>query len=314
MRVLVVSNMEPAPEAPQRGSFVRDQVAALRLLGIDVETFDWSPGSRNYVPATRRLRRALRSSRYDIVHAHYGLAGACAAIAGARPLVVTFHGTDVRHPLSGAISRRLTSLPIVTGVASRALFGPEGGRPGLPRPPGRSAVLPCGIDMERFRPIERSRARRELGLDPEGRYLLFPASPARRVKRHDRAAEVAGRTGSSLLTLDAVAPEEVPLRINAAAAVLITSDNEGFGMAAVEALACEVPVLSTPVGVAPHLLSGLEGCLVSEFDPAAWEAFARPHLEHPSAVPRARRRAAAFGSVPLAERVAAVYREMLSIA
>ena len=45
----------------------------------------------------------------------------------------------------------------------------------------------------------------------------------------------------------------MPDWINAANAVLVTSENEGFGLVAVEALACDVAVLSTPVGVAPAL-------------------------------------------------------------
>lgn len=310
MRVLVVSNMEPSADAPQRGSFIRDQVAALRGLGVDVETFDWLPGTRRYPRAVRHLRRLLGRERFDVVHAHFGLAGACAAAAGARPLVVTYHGTDVRHPLSGFVSRRLAHRDAITAAASRALFEPEGRRPGLPRPPGRAAVLPCGIDVERFRPIPAERARTELGLEPEGRYLLFPASPARPVKRHDRAVELARRAGAELLALGATPPAEVPLWINAASAVVITSENEGFGMAAVEALACEVPVLSTPVGAIPFLLAGLESCHVGEFDAAAWERPARRCLGGETAMKRARRRAIAFGSVPLAERVLAVYREV----
>ena len=62
----------------------------------------------------------------------------------------------------------------------------------------------------------------------------------------------------------------MPLWLNAANAVLVTSDYEGFGMAAVEALACEVPVLSTPVGIAPYALAGIEGCLCAAFDAERW--------------------------------------------
>ncbi len=310
MRVLVVSNMESSADAPQRGSFVRDQIAALRALGVEVDSFDWLPGTRRYPGATRALRKLLGRERYDVVHAHFGLAGACAAAAGAKPLVVTYHGTDVRHPFSGLISRRLVHRAAVSAAASRALFAPEGGRPGLPRLPGRAAVLPCGIDVERFRPLSREWARAELGLDAAGRYLLFPASPSRPVKRHDRAAELAARAGAELLTLGSVHPTEVPLWVNAAAAVVITSDNEGFGMAAVEALACAVPVLSTPVGVIPHLLAGLPGCHVGPFDPATWERPARRCLDEPGAVAGGRERALGFGTVPLAERVLAVYRDV----
>ena len=71
------------------------------------------------------------------------------------------------------------------------------------------------------------------------------------------------------------------LWFNAANAVLVTSDYEGFGMVCVEALACEVPVLSTPVGIAPFILDGLDGALCAPFDLDAWSAAARPLLDSP---------------------------------
>ena len=71
------------------------------------------------------------------------------------------------------------------------------------------------------------------------------------------------------------------LWINAANAVLVTSDYEGLGMICIEALACEVPILSTPVGIAPFLLDGLEGTLCAPFELAAWSAAALPHLDSP---------------------------------
>ena len=310
----MVSNMARSAAAPQRGSFVRDQVAALRSLGCDVDAFDWQPGSRNYAPAVRALRRRLREQTYDVVHAHYGLAGWCAALAGAEPLVVTFHGTDVRHRVVGPLSRLLCRRGILIAAASKALFSPESGRPGLPRVRGRSAVLPSGADLRRFEPLDPGEARRRLGLRVDGRYLLFPADPARPVKRPDRARQVAELAGAELLTLGGVDPEEVALRVNAAAAVLITSDNEGFALAAVEALACGVPVISTPVGVVPHLAGGLENCLVAPFEAEAFAAAARRLLDGPAVRIEARRRSIPFGAERTAERVLAAYRDVAGIA
>ena len=279
VRVLVVTNFVPDPSAPQRGRWVADQVEEVRRGGVEVEVFSFPMGRREYAPATRRLRALLRRQSFDLVHAHYGLAGACAKLAGARPLLVTFHGTDVRHPAVGAISRRLAHrVDLVAGV-SRALFGPEGGRPGLPRVAGASAVLPCGLDLARFSPIPRPEARHRLGLDPEGRYLLFPANPTRPEKRHDRAAELAATAGATLLAGGNIDPEEMPLWLNAANAVLITSDNEGFGLACLEGLACDVPVLSTVVGIAPNALAGIAGCLCADYDTEVWTKAVAPHLK-----------------------------------
>jgi teichuronic acid biosynthesis glycosyltransferase TuaC len=313
VKVLVVTSITPDAKAPARGNYVRDQVAALRSAGADVEFLSFPIGKRALVRAAFQIRNLLRRGSFDLVHAHYGLAGWSAVLAGARPLVVTFHGTDVRHPTVGRLSRRLAGrLDIVAG-ASRALFHEESGRPGLPLDRGGAvAVLPCGADLDRFTATPRDEARRRLGLDINGRYLLFPAASFRAEKRHDRAQEVARRAGAELLTLGSAEAERMPDWVNAASAVLVTSDNEGFGLAAVEALACDVPVLSTAVGVAPTLLRGLSGCMVGSFDAEGWSALAREHLDSPDARVSGRSRAAWFSARLMAERVLSAYREVLA--
>jgi teichuronic acid biosynthesis glycosyltransferase TuaC len=313
MRVLVVTNFEPDAGAPQRGRWVRDQVAETRRLGVEVEVFSFPPGSSHYIPAALRLRRLLRRERFDLVHVHYGLTAWSALLAGARPLLVTFHGTDVRHPVVGPMSRRLARRVDLVAAVSRALFAPEDGRPGLPRVSG-SAVLPCGPDLARFRPMPRAEARRSLGLDPEGRYLLFPANPGRPEKRFDRAGEVAAAAGAELLSGGSIDPDEMPLWVNAANVVLVTSDYEGFGLACVEALACDVPVLSTPVGVAPFALAGLDGALCAPFDTTVWAATLAPHLDHPDPRIAGASRAASLSAARMAERTIEAYRDLLTAA
>jgi teichuronic acid biosynthesis glycosyltransferase TuaC len=312
VRVLVVTNIAPDPSTPARGKFVRDQVEALRAAGVDVEFCSFPPGRREYPRGTRQIRRRLRrDGPFDLVHAHYGLAGWCALLAGARPLVVTFHGTDVRHRWVGPLSRVLARrLDLVAGV-SRALFAPENGRPGLRRHPGTAAILPCGADLNSFRPLPRREARLRLGLDPEGRYLLFPASTSRAVKRHDRAAALARTTGAELLSGGRIEAERMPDWMNAANAVVVTSDNEGFGLVAIEALACDVPVLSTAVGVAPFLLGGLDGCLAERFELERWAGVARSHLDAPDPRVAGRDRARWFAAEPMAERVLTAYGDLL---
>jgi teichuronic acid biosynthesis glycosyltransferase TuaC len=310
MRVLVVTNFVPDAATPQRGRWVLDQVEEVRRLGVEVEVFSFPRGARHYLPAALRLRRFLRGKAFDLVHAHYGLTAWSALIAGARPLVVSFHGTDVRHPVVGPLSRRLAWRADLVAAVSSRLFGPEGGRPGLPPVPG-SAVLPCGADLDRFRPLPRADARRELGLDPDGRYLLFPASPDRPEKRADRAAEVAAASGAELLTGGSIEPDRMPLWINAANAVLVTSDYEGFGLVCVEALACEVPVVSTPVGIAPFALAGITGTLCAPFDAAAWADAIRPHFGAADPRVSGAARAALLSAGRMAERTVIAYRDVL---
>jgi len=313
VRVLVVTNFVPDAAAPQRGRWVRDQIKELRALGVNVDVFEFAPGRGEYLPATWRLRRLLRRRHFDLVHAHYGLPGWCAKLAGARPLVLTYHGTDIRHWLVGPLSRRLAWRADLVAAVSRALFETENSRAGLPPVPG-SAVLPCGPDLARFRPLPRGEARSELELDPNGRYLLFPADPARAEKRHDRAAAVAAACGAELLTGGSIDPDRMSLWMNAANAVLVTSDHEGFGLVAVEALACDVPVLSTPVGMAPFALSGIEGVHCGPFDVDEWAAFVEPLIAASDPRVDGAARAASLSAARMAERTIVAYRDVLASA
>lgn len=312
MRVLVVTNLTPDAATPQRGRWVQDQIAETRRLGIDVEVFSFPLGKGEYAPATKRLRALLRAESFDLVHAHYGLAGWVAQLAGASPLIVTFHGTDVRHKVVGRMSRMLSRRIDLTAGVSCSLFREEGGRPGLERHPGASAVLPCGADLERFRPMPMAEARATLGLETNGRYLFFPANPTRAEKRHDRAAALAEACSAELLTGGGIDPDEMPTWVNAAAAVVITSDNEGFGLACLEAVACGRPVLSTPVGIAPYALRGLPGTLCAPFGLQAWAPVAMELLADSREAPQeGAERVRALSAGAMAERVVESYRELL---
>jgi teichuronic acid biosynthesis glycosyltransferase TuaC len=305
MRALIVTSMWPSPEAPARGSFVRDQVAALRRLpGVEVEVFAFPP--KGYARAARDLHRRYGGERFDVVHAHFGLTAWPALAVRDATRVVTLHGTDLRHPRS----RRVTSavLPRYDLVAA---VSPELARevPGAGRR-RRVAVLPCGIALDRFAPVPRGTARERLGLDPDRRYLLFPADPARRAKRADRARELAAATGAHLLALGGVDPSEVPFWVNAADAVVVPSDREGFGLAALEALACDVPVLATPVGNHPVALDGIPGTLCAPYDAAAWTALLTAHLDGADPRVQGRDRAALWSAERMARRVLEAWIEV----
>jgi glycosyltransferase involved in cell wall biosynthesis len=92
--------------------------------------------------------------------------------------------------------------------------------------------------------------------------------------------------------------------------VLVPSEREGFGLAALEALACDVPVLATPVGIAPLALAGVEGTLCAPFELARWREALAPHLEATDPRVAGRDRAALFSAGRMAERVAAAWREV----
>jgi glycosyltransferase involved in cell wall biosynthesis len=306
MRALVVSNMRPTAEHPGRGSFVRDQVAALgRIDGIEVDLYEFPPGPAGLLAARRELRRGYGRADLDVVHAHFGLTAWSILGVQARVRVVTLHGTDVRHPrtrrLMAPALRRMTLVATASAALGREL--PE------PQPGELRAVLPVGVETDRFHPIPREQARMALGLDPQQPCVLFPADPRRPGKRFDLARSIAG--DAQLLTLGGIEPIHVPLCVNAANVVLVPSDAEGFGLAVLEALACDVPVLATPVGIHPLALDGIAGTLCAPFEPARWGATLAEHLG--AADPRVdgRARAELFSVRRMASRVATAWSDLL---
>jgi teichuronic acid biosynthesis glycosyltransferase TuaC len=332
LRALVVSNMLPDAAHPERGRFVRDQVAALRgLEGLEVELHEFAPGPtalagaafelpRRFgghapdapdapdAPAAHRRWRRRSRPRFDVVHAHFGLTAWAALAIGARVRALTVHGTDVRHPRTRVATAAVLPLIDLLAAASAPLVQELPGRAAR----ARAHVLPCGVDLDRFRPLPRSQTRADLGLDPAQDYLLFPADPSRAEKRHDRALALADATGVPLLTLGGVDPEQVPVWVNAANAVLVPSEREGFGLAVLEALACDVPVLATPVGVHPDALEHVQGTLCAPFELARWRAALEPHLREPDPRVDGRASASRFSAPEMAARVASAWREALA--
>jgi len=302
MRALIVTKMWPSLKDPAHGAFVRDQVEALRRIdGVEVDVFVFPPGG--YARAAHALRKRHRGGGHDVVHARFGLtAWVALALGGPAPRAVTLHGTDVRHPRSRRITQAALGRMDLIAAVSEELAAAVPGHHDV-------RILPCGVDTRRFAPMPRRAARRELGLPPDEPCLLFPADPARPAKRHDRAMDVAD--GARLLSLGDVDPAQVPLWVNAANAVVLPTEREGFGLAVLEALACDVPVLTTPVGNHPEALAGIAGTLCAPFDLATWRAAAAAHLAADDPRVAGRPSAERWSADRMAERVAAAWRELL---
>jgi teichuronic acid biosynthesis glycosyltransferase TuaC len=306
VRALVVSNMQPDRGHPQRGRFVRDQVDALRAIeGVDVQLYEFPPGKRELVRAAWDLRRRYGRERFDVVHAHYGLTAWPALTIRARVRALTVHGTDLEHPRTRRLTARAIPRMDLLAAASTQLAQR------LPVAEERALVLPCGVDLTRFHPIPRAQARAQLKLDANEAFVLFLASPLRKEKHYDQALELARDADVEVRALYDVDPELVAQWVNAANAVIVPSAREGFGLAVLEALACDVPVLATPVGVHPQALQGVAGTLCAPFDLALWREALAPHVRDPDPRIAGRSHAEPFSAPRMAERVLEAWREAL---
>src|SRR4051812_47513339 len=178
--------MYPVADAPALGTFVEEQVDALtehpRVESVEVMFVDGRKGKLEYLRAIPELRRRARSGRYDLIHAHHGLAGAVAVSQRRIPVVVTYHSGDIDYirwqRWISRITARLADRNIC--VARRDIL--TLGRPAL--------HLPCGLDVQRFAPRERGVAREAFGVPKASLSLLFPSTRERPKKMYPRFAEV----------------------------------------------------------------------------------------------------------------------------
>ena len=269
MRILAVTNMYPTEAEPWFGCFVKEQLDDVRELGVELDLirFDGRSDKRAYLRAIGEVHSRLRQGGFDLVHAHYGLTGAAAALARPRvPLVTTFHGSDFGGPawqryVSTAVVRRSTPI-IVSAAGSTRLHAPG------------ATVIPMGVDTTLCHPDDRRAARRRLGWPEDGHYALLAGSRANPVKGADLfdAAIDEARTELPELTgraLEGFSRTEVVHAFNAADVTVVASRNEGSPVAVRESLACETPVVSVDVGDVPAVISSLAGCAVVARDPKA---------------------------------------------
>ena len=335
MRILLVSQFFPSPAAPDFGVFVKQVADELEREGNELErvVIDHRGGTPlKYASLTARALAAARRFRPDVVYAHFLFpAGAAAALAarlsGAR-LVVTAHGRDVRNigwiRGVGAASRRVVSRADAVVAVSDYLRRELESK--LPEARGKTTVIDCGVDLDRFRNREPDPLRAELGWDGEGpRYLCVGTLDERKnvVRLADAFAglgagtlafvgdgpyreRLAGR--ERVLLPGRVAHDRVPDWIAACDVLCQPSLVEPFGQTVLEALATERPVVATKIGGPPELVTHETGVLV---DPGSVESI-RSGLEAAFALPRpnpAGRKTAAAHDVRLqARRIADLLR------
>jgi teichuronic acid biosynthesis glycosyltransferase TuaC len=316
MRILFVA---PGAQSGSHMPFVRREAEALRAAGHDVEIFGFDNRSYRYaLSELRRLRAAVRHLRPDLVHAQFGKFNALLAAFGGAPLVVTFRGTDINRNARYSLARAALGVAasqlaacFARGIVCvsreiRAKVWACRWRPSL--------VVPTGVDLRLFRPAERAAARRRLGYAADERVVLFNAGRNPAVKDPDlaRAALAQARQligDMRLVVLDGSArPEEVPVYMNAADVLLVTSLTEGSPTVVQEAMACNLPVVSVDVGDVRERLQGVAACeVVVGRDPnELGNALAKVLL----AAKRSdgRTHAAALGVEAIAERLADFYR------
>lgn len=253
------------------------------------------------------------------MHAHYGLCGVLAAGLRATPLVISFLGDDVLGTpgpdgQSTRASRWIAAAGRWAARRARAVIVKSAGLARALGVPG-AHVVPNGVDLEHFRPLDRAACRRELALAPDRPLVLFAGDPRLPVKRFELARGAIERAradapGVELLPLVDVARERVPALMNAVDCMLLTSRHEGSPNTVKEALACGLPVVAVDVGDVAERLAGVAPSAVAAADPAALAA-ALVGVLRAGTRSNGRDRVRDLSLAAVAQRIIAIYEQVL---
>jgi glycosyltransferase involved in cell wall biosynthesis len=127
-------------------------------------------------------------------------------------------------------------------------------------------IIPGGIDLELFKPMPQAQAREQLNLHPDKPLVLFVGSPQNAVKRHYLAQATIDILKTSrdveLIVATGVLPDQIPVYMNAADVLLVTSKHEGSPNVVKEAMACNLPIVSVDVGDVKERLRNVTECTV----------------------------------------------------
>lgn len=328
MRSLVVTNMYPTKEFPDLGAFVEQQISGLKQTGVDVEMV-FADRRNNGMGVYRGLGAQVRAKaaefKPDIIHIMYGgiMAELVTRAVPDKPIIVTFHGSDLlgQHFSSGVVRKMIAAVGVwaswraahrANGIiaVSESLAGT------LPNFINRSKVnvIPCGIDLGRFKPLDRHMCRERLGWNPLSFHVIFAANTGDSVKRPQLAQAAvrdlnASGVPAEIHYIKGIPNKEVPVWINASDALLLTSLHEGSPTIVKEALACNVPVVSVDVGDVRERIQDIEGCHIASPDCASLAA--KLMLVHRGLRSvEGRSKIHEFSSEQIALRIKSVYKEV----
>jgi len=204
VKILFITSQWPDEEKPNFAPFVKNEVEAIRMSGVDLDVYVYKGGwsFAKYVRAIQEVRRRISLIKYDVLHARFGQ---CAIVARAQwqvPVVVTYGGSDVEGSphYCGKMRYRNYILRIVSWLL--ALLVDEvivvSDHLGRKLPRKKYHVIPSGVDLSLFRPMDQTEARSKLGLPLDRKLALFAGAPSNKRKRFDLAKEASKLAANSL--------------------------------------------------------------------------------------------------------------------
>lgn len=276
MRVLFVSGYGPWRKP---NPFIEAQSNSLKDAGLDVTDFYVAErGIMGNIKGYFQLKQFLKQNDpFDVIHCHFCYTALLVYLAQTNSKrVLSFMGTDLmgsvnkkgKIALKGRFNKLLSQFiqskmhVMIVKSESMLLFI-------NPKFHSITHVIPNGIDLKKFRAIDKKAAREKLSLNLKKKYVLFlgdPRSPVKNFKMLKEAFSKIKDEDVELLCPYPVASNDVMLYLNACDVLAFSSLQEGSPNIIKEALACNCPVVATNVGDVGERIGNVRGCYISSFE------------------------------------------------
>jgi len=264
--LLHITNNYPTSNFPIYGIFVKEQIDSLAIYGIKSTVFfinGKEKGKIEYIRSYFRLVKFLLKNKFDIIHCHHIYSGILFMLTG----FVFFNKSIISYQNPPENEGGKFIFKIISMVFDKIIVKDK------PRYSKKNKIiyLPNGVDLNLFIPINKDIARRQLSLDYDKKYILFFDSnnKKRNQKRIDKFLEIIKTlkndnfSNIEPIILTNTQRFKIPLYLSAADLYLLTSDFEGSPNAVKECMACNLNVVTTPVGNVEELLSDVEGMYIA---------------------------------------------------
>ena len=264
MRVLIITSEWPTKFYPNDVPFLVDNIRSIQEHGIYTDVLKVDSGSiYSQFNSIWKIKNKLSLKPYDLIHTHFGWNGLI-GIWFDKPHIISFHGSDLNHPNRWTIRTIIIHIisQLSTLFSTRNIFVSDSLVNRSIRKSINPNIIPMGVNLEKFKLMDKNESRRQLNLSLDKKIILFGGNKSQPVKRVILAQKAMAQLGDDykLITIDYENHDKIPLYLNAVDALLMTSESEGSPMMVKEALACNLPIISTDVGDVKSMISGLDNC------------------------------------------------------
>lgn len=305
---------------------IKSQCESLRKCGMSVDYFTITGrGLLKYFRNIFKLKKEIKSKKYDILHAHYVLCGWVSLMATpGTPIVVSYMGSDTYGVYRKDGRKKLSSIyliilamllqPFIKSiiVKSKNLYN-------CIYLKKKTHVIPNGVDLTTFQPKIKEKAQKEVMLDKNKMNILFLGSKNSNRKNIGLLHEAVKNLNNKEIEIINPYPckyGQIPIFISACDVLVLTSLNEGSPNVIKEAMACNCPIVSTDVGDVKEIIGDTDGCYITSFDAedVADKIKKALHFSKTNGRTKGRHRLIELGldSESIAKRIISVYKEVLN--